>query len=164
MGRGRGHAPRGGVCAWRDIVRRLDRPLGRLRPMGAERRRRQATNGSDYCSSAREREPGAAPSPPRRVRFAGYCALVIPAVSGRLWPMGAERRRRQATNGSDYRSSAREREPGAAPSPRRTGSPAVGGEPRQQPFKRILTVETCVDEPARRVVPIGQTAIIKRFF
>ena len=42
----------------------------------------------------------------RRVRFAGYCASVT----------GAERRRRQATNGSDYRSSARQREPGPAPS------------------------------------------------
>ena len=53
----------------------------------------------------------------RRVRLAGYYAAVIPAVNGRLRPMGAERRRRQATNGSDCRSSAREREPGAAPSP-----------------------------------------------
>ena len=28
--RGRGHTRRGGVCAWRDIALRLDRPFGRL--------------------------------------------------------------------------------------------------------------------------------------
>ena len=69
--------------------------------------------GAPRCGS--RARPGALR---RRVRFAGYCATVIPAVSGRLWPMGAERRRRQATNGSDsfkFRAVAR------------TGSRAVAG-------------------------------------
>ncbi|MBQ2557368.1 MAG: hypothetical protein II561_12550, partial [Thermoguttaceae bacterium] len=48
---------------------------------------------------------------------ADYCTLVIPAVAAGCARPGAERRERQATNGSGYRSSAREREPGAAPSP-----------------------------------------------
>ncbi len=69
----------------------------------------------------------------RRVRLAVYCASVIPAVSGRLWPMGAERRRRQATNGSDYRSSARQREMPVRQGPR-TGSRAVAGVMRKQFF------------------------------
>ncbi|MBQ1863701.1 MAG: hypothetical protein II150_03845, partial [Thermoguttaceae bacterium] len=55
VGRGHGLTHRGGVCALREIARRL-------RPMSAERRRRQATNGSDYRSSARQRESGPAPS------------------------------------------------------------------------------------------------------
>ncbi|MBQ4194622.1 MAG: hypothetical protein II622_00805, partial [Thermoguttaceae bacterium] len=51
------------------------------------------------------------------VCVAGYCAWVRPAVAAGCALTGAERRERQATNGSGYRSSARQREPGAAPSP-----------------------------------------------
>ena len=63
-GRERGFARYGGLCAWRVIARWLYRPF----PAGWEyapgRQFRQATNGSGSFSSARQREPGAAPSPP----------------------------------------------------------------------------------------------------